>query len=187
MLEIAGIVAKNAAGTEQEVTYQTPLPITLAAYSSSATFTRPNDTNAYAAGDVIADSTSTPNVLTFAAIGPAGGRTKIVTATLEIDSNSIPSGSGPLRLHLYSSAPTAIADNAAFDLPSGDRAKYVGWIDLPLPTLLGSTAFSQNINDRTELPLAAGSSTLYGILQTTTAFTPVASVVRKITLSAVAP
>lgn len=181
MLEIAGLVAKNTSGTEVEVTPSAPLPVSSAGYSSSATFTRPNDTNAYAAGDVISNG----SVMNFAGIGAAGGRISIASAMLEIDVTSIPTGSGSFVLHLYSASPTAIADNAAYDLPSGDRTKYLGNLTLPIQTLFTSTCISRNTAPFLDVSLAAASSSLYGILQASTAYTPIASAVYKVTLNAV--
>jgi hypothetical protein len=103
-------------------------------YSSSASKTRPNDTTAYAALDVIAESDSTGTVWTFANIGPSGGGKVLLTrAWIRIDVNAIPSGMGAFRVELYSTAPTAINDNAAYNLPSGDRAKYLGYVEIPTP------------------------------------------------------
>jgi hypothetical protein len=55
----------------------------------------------------------------------------IQSISLVFSDSTVPSGMGAFRLHLYSASPTAIADNAAFDLASGERATYMGFIDLP--------------------------------------------------------
>lgn len=157
-------------------------------FSVSASFTRPNDTNAYTALDVESDSTSSPTVLTFANIGPVGGKILLTRVTHEIDVSAIPSGMGAFRIHLYNASPTAINDNAAFDLPSGDRTKYLGFIEIPTPYDLGSTlwadteAMFQPI--RMEITLVTG--TIYGILQTVAGYTPTAQAVKKITLHSIA-
>jgi hypothetical protein len=99
-----------------------PVPVQGFAYGPSAvTFIRPNDTIAYAAGDVVADSTSAPTVLEFTNIGPAGGRVLLQDSTFLCSGSSVPSTLGALRIHLYRTAPTAIADNVAYNLPVGDR------------------------------------------------------------------
>lgn len=86
------------------------------------------------------------------------------------------------RLHLYNAAPTAIADGTAFDLPAGDRAKYLGYINLAAPVDLGATLWSQNDSANFNGKLADSSTTLYGILETIGAFTPSAQTVKKVTL-----
>jgi hypothetical protein len=173
-----------------EVSQSRPLPVagtvSGTGYSASASFTRPADTNAYAALDVVADSTSAPTVLTFSGIGPTGGKILIDQLTLEIDVGSVPSGMGAFRLHLFNAAPTAINDNAAFNLPSGDRAKYLGYIETPTPVDLGDTLWSETegmgfpVRKQVTLVTAA----LYGILQTQNAYTPTSGAVKKATLHA---
>jgi hypothetical protein len=88
-----------------------------------------------------------------------------------------------MRLHLYTSAPTAIADNAAFNLPSADRASYVGSIDIGTPADLGDTLWAQNDDVRKQVILTGDS--VYGILQTVAAYTPTANAAKTITLLAV--
>jgi len=173
-----------------------PVPVAIAAptstitagYSSSAFKTRPNDTNAYAALDVVSESASAGTVWTFASIGPSGGGNIIIdNISIRFDVSAIPSGLAAFRLHLYSTSPTAINDNAAFDLPSGDRAKYLGYVETPTPLDLGATLWAsteeQGFPVRKQVTVASGS--LYGILQTVGAYTPTAEAVYTVKLHAV--
>ena len=150
---------------------------------SAATFTRPDNTTAYTALDVVA---STVNLEFAAVMQKPGNMFKVTGATLEIDQAAVTSGITTFLLHLYDAAPTVIADNAAFDLPAGDRAKYLGNITLAAPTDLGATIWSQNAIDFTG-KLASGSTALYGILQTTGGWTPAAEVVFNLTMYTAAP
>ena len=159
-------------------------------YSSSASKTRPNDTTAYAALDVIAEDASAGTVWTFANIGPAaGGKILLTRVSLRIDVNAIPAGMGAFRLHLYNAAPTAINDNAAYNLPSGDRAKYLGYVEIPSPLDLGDTLYADTeamgfpIRMQLTLP-AEASGSLFGILQTVAGFTPTAQAVYNLALEA---
>lgn len=152
---------------------------------SASTFTRPNDTTPYDALDVVADSTAAPTVLEFAGIGAAGGHVMLSDATFLCTGNAVPGTLGVLRVHLYGSEPTAIADNAAYNLPAGDRDKYLGYIDFPTPIDLGDTIWSQVKEINKMVKLAAGSTSLFGILQTIEACTPAASLGFTIRLSAV--
>jgi hypothetical protein len=93
---------------------------------------------------------------------------------------------GNQRLHLYSAAPTAIVDNAAHNVPAGDRASYLGWINLGTPTDVGDTIVTQADNLGKVLRLAPGSTSLFGMRQATAGFTPTASAVSTITLHAAA-
>lgn len=153
-------------------------------YTSGASMTRPNDTTAYTAGDVCGTSPATN--ITFAGCSTIeGGHIIIMGVNLEVDVNAVPSGMSGFRLHLYDSAPTAIADNTAYNLPSGDRTKYLGNIPIDSPSDLGDTLWVEMNNVNKKVKLASGSSTLYGILETLGAYTPTAQAVKKVTLQIV--
>lgn len=142
------------------------------AYSTSTTITRPSDTTAYTAGDVTGD-TGGSAIITLSNVGPDGGYIIIQSVSLVFSNSSVPSGMGAFRLHLYVDTPTAIADNAAFDLVSGDRSSYVGYVDLSSPLDLGSTLYTQTDYPGRLIKLA--STTLYAELQTINAYTPVSA------------
>ena len=149
-------------------------------YSATATQTRPDNTTAYTALDVVGADPAA--VLEFANIGPAGEHIEITASLLRIDINAVPSGMAGQRLHLFNAAPTAIADNAAFDLPSGDRAKYLGFIDLGTPIDLGATLAVQSKGQGHVVKLATGVTSLFGVLQTIDGYTPASQTVTTITL-----
>lgn len=155
----------------------------------SVTITRPNDTTAYTAGDVVGAASA---ILEFQNAGPAGAVLLITEAQLAINVSALPSGMTTFRLHLYNAAPTAIADNAAWDLVAGDRAAYLGYIDIEQMVDVGSTLFVQS--DKTtnaslpkQVKLAAGVTSLYGLLVTHGGYTPTAQAVKKLTLATMAP
>jgi hypothetical protein len=136
------------------------------AYKSQPTVTRPANATAYTAGDVVG------GVITFDGIGPFGGNALISSAELRINVAAIPAGMTSFRLHLYNvTPPSALADNAVWDLPSGDRAAYMGYVDLGSPADAGSTLFC-GVDAVNKHILLAGSSNVYGYLVTNGAFTP---------------
>lgn len=153
--------------------------------SVSATQTRPNDTTAYAAGDVVGTDAAT-NLIFSNVLPDNGAGFVILGARLRIDVAAIPSGMTGFRLHLYNAAPTAIADNAAYNLIAADRAKYLGFITISGVRDNGNTLWGQDDGLNITGKLAAGSATLYGVLETIAAYTPTASVVKTVTLN-VAP
>jgi hypothetical protein len=58
------------------------------------------------------------------------------------------------RLHLYNvTPPSAIADDAAFDVPSGDRASYLGYVDISQLIDVGATLIIDmpNLNKQIKL------------------------------------
>jgi hypothetical protein len=144
------------------------------AYRSTATITRPSNTTAYTAGDVVGD-TGGSAIISLTAAGPSAGFVIIQSISLVFSDSAVPSGMGAFRLHLYSASPTAIADNAAFDLLSGDRATYMGYIDLPTPVDFGSTLYTQTDYPGRLIKLGTASTTLFAELETRGAYTPVSA------------
>lgn len=117
------------------------LPIDATGYASAVTVTRPSNTNTYGAGDVVGAAVNA--ALTFANIGPsAGGEVLITSSTFERDVSALITGETSYTLHLYNvTPPSGMADEATFDLSSGDRAAYLGSINLGTPVDLGATLY----------------------------------------------
>jgi hypothetical protein len=141
------------------------------AYRTTATITRPSNTTAYTAGDVVGD-TGGSAILTFTNAGPSGGYVLVQSVSLVFSDTAVISGMGAYRLHFYSASPTAIADNAAFDLVSGERDTYMGYVDLPAPTDFGSSLYTQVDYPGRLIKLASASTSLFAELETRGAYTP---------------
>lgn len=135
------------------------------AYSAPLTITRPANTTPYTALDVVGGA------LTFPSMGPSAGRIMLTSTQLELDISAIPTGMTSFFLALYNvTPPSALADNAPWDLPSGDRSAFLGIVPLGTPTDLGSTLYvEQNIINK-QIKLAGTS--LFGYLVTQTGYTP---------------
>lgn len=154
--------------------------------SVSVSLTRTADTNAYLANDVVGAATGSTAALTFANLGAAGGDVLITTTRFEIDLAAVISGMAGFRLHFYSiTPPSALGDNVAWDLPSGDRASYRGYVDLGTPVDLGSTLYVEQGPANKQITIPAGGS-LFCYLVTLGAYTPSSGDVFKITLHAAA-
>ena len=150
-------------------------------YTAQTTVTRPANTTAYAAGDVVG---ATAAAITFADIGATFGHIVITDADLRIDVTALPSGMTTFRLHLYDATPASeLADNAVWDLPAGDRVNYLGYIDFDQMVDVGSTLFVQmtGINKKVKM---GSSPNLYGYLTTNAIFTPTSAGVKSIRLNA---
>jgi hypothetical protein len=163
-----------------------PLPVTPigSGYSAAVSLTRTADANAYAAGDVLGAATGSTAALTFASMGPSGGRIVISSVSLEVDLSSVPSGMTSFTLYLYNvTPPSATGDNGAWDLPSGDRASFLGKIDLGTPVDLGSTLYVEQTSVNKQIKLSGTS--IFAYLVTTGAYTPASGTVYKVTLHAV--
>jgi hypothetical protein len=157
-------------------TSTTPLPTTGIGFVSSATFTP--TAAAYAAGDIMEGAKA------FTLVGPTGGGAILITNTrLRVDHTAVISGETSYTIQLYTvTPPSALADNAAWDLPSGDRASYVGSIALGTVVDVGSTLFVEQTGLTKQIMVPAGGS-LFGYLVTNGAFTATAAA-RVVTLMA---
>lgn len=153
---------------------QAAVPVGGTTATTSVTRTRPADTTAYTALDTVADSTSAATVITFTNMARANGGSGYITkALLKTDQST---NVASFRLHLYNAAPgTLINDNAAFTDLWVDNAAYIGYIDFdPCSTETASSTAAKSLNNSIRLAFVCGGSTtsLFGVLQTRTAFTP---------------
>lgn len=154
-------------------------------YSRSVSVTRPNDTSAYAARDVIGAATGSTAALEFTNMAPSGGGKILVTsARLMVNVTSVPSGMSSFFLACYSATPpSALGDNAAWDLPSGDRSVFLGKIALGTPVDEGSTLFVETDAILKQMTLTGTS--LFAYLVTEGAYTPTALGVKQIDLASI--
>ncbi len=133
-------------------------------YLSAPAVTRPANTTAYTAGDVLG------GVITFTNAGPSGGYVMVTGVSLNAVITAIPSGQTSWRLHLYNATPpSAIADNSPWTSPAGDLSVYLGYIDIPAMALLVAGAgfvFVQSNSVNQRFKLASGTTSLFGYLVT---------------------
>ena len=151
-----------------------PLPVGGKSVTSTYAFTRPADTTAYAANDVIADSTTAPTILSFANIARSvGGQSYIVKARVLTDQKTC---TARMRLSLFQTAPTTINDNAPKTRLWTNRVISLGSIDFDPMTTEDATNSTAASSMWTSAPINivcdAASTTIYGILSTLDAFTP---------------
>lgn len=147
-------------------------------YSSQASFT--TGTTAYAPGDVVGAGGGGNAALTFSAVASGAAVISIDEVMLEIDSDALISGETTYRLYLFSvTPPSAVADSAQWTFPSGDRASFLGYIDIAVPVDLGSTLF---VTAQPAKIIKTASGSIYGYLVTNGTWTPTARVY-KITMA----
>lgn len=147
------------------------LPVTSTGYQATATVTRAANTTAYTANDVIGSA------LTLSSIGPTAGHIIITGIDIILNITAVPSGMGNFLLFLYDvTPPSALTDNAAFSLASGDRASCLtpNGISLGSPVLApgGGSVVVQANNLNVQVKLASASTTLFAYLVTVAGFTP---------------
>ena len=167
-----GVEVKNDAGNPIPVSdNSSSLTIDGRAYRAAVTITRPSNTTTYTAGDVVGD-TGGSAILTLSNIGPSGGYVLVQSVSLVFSDSAVISNMGVFRLHFYQASPTAIADNAAFDLVSGERATYMGYVDIPTPLDFGSSLYTQVDYPGRLIKLASASTTLFAELETRGGYQP---------------
>lgn len=171
-------------GGQIPVSPQSPLPVTSLgstaqqaapnvvrgrAYTSSITFTRPDNTTAYTAGDVIGSAVSANLELPNA--GAAGSLIQVMSASVLIRRTVVPTGMTTLRLHLWDASPASIADNAPFAAADADATKYAGTIELPAVAAVGG-GFVWTFADYVGRPIRMVSTSLFANLVTIAGVTP---------------
>lgn len=145
----------------------------LQSYSASATFTPA------ASSHVAGDCNGAAAQFSFGAV--SASRIMITSASLEIDGGTAEATAW--RLYLYNvTPPSATADDGAWDLPSGDRASYLGYVDLGTAVDLGSTQWVETNGINKQIALSGTS--VFGYLVNLTTLTP-AAVAHIVTLHAV--
>jgi hypothetical protein len=147
----------------------------------TASKTRPSDTTAYAAGDVIAESTSAGTVLTFSNMSRKTGSSGLILGAMMIDSAN-QSTKPQVELWLFSAAPGAKNDNAAFAPTDAELETLIDIIKFDNTNALVGTVTAGadgNSIQKTSSPIAIpfksaeGSRALYGVPVVRNAYTPV--------------
>jgi hypothetical protein len=141
-----------------------------------AEFIRPNDATPYGIGDVVSNSTAATTPLEIPLFARAlGGSGYITGARLSTDKKSI---TPRFRVHLFNAVdPTLAVDNALHKEVYAEEAKRLGYFDLPPMATAGDAAnstLSRSIDLAMRVPFkcAAGSRSLFCVLETLDIFTP---------------
>lgn len=149
-----------------------PMPVGFPGYSASASFTPA--AAEHTAGDVVGGAQE------FALGAQSGALLRIVGASIRVNGGT--NETSTWRLYLYSvTPPSAAADDAAYALPSGDRASFLGYFDFAQLVDLGDTLYIEAGPDK--LVRLTGTS-IFGYLVNLTTVTP-AAVARVVTIHAV--
>lgn len=151
-------------------------------YRVASSFTRPADTTAYTAGDLVANSTTAASVtpLSWTITRTVQGLIKVKRAILRKSNNSITNAD--FHLHLFNASPTIATngDNAAFlSIVSGyDKSLGTIWLDATLRYADGAVAVGCPLDSSdTYFPLEmivapAAGRIIYGLLSVEAAYTP---------------
>lgn len=147
----------------------------------TASLTRPADTTAYAAGDVVTAGTAA--ALSFG-LNTSAGR---IRSALLIDSAS-QATKPDIDLMLFDSSLTPDADNAAFTPTDAEMGTLIGVISFAGSAFktgdatVGAGGNGVIVSGGLDILLSGASETIYGVLVARNAYTPVASEVFTIRL-----
>jgi hypothetical protein len=145
---------------------------------ASVSVTRPATAPTYAAGDVVGGA------LDFNLAAISGSSIEIRTTSLRKDVAALIAGETSYILHCYNvTPPSALADDAPWTLPAGDRAAYLGPINLGTPIAATSTLYVE-LNAVGKMLRLSGTH-LFGYLVTSGSFAAVASTVYTVNVHAV--
>ena len=143
-------------------------------------FTRPADTTAYAAGDAVSNSTSSPSVITFSGAARANAGSGIIVGANMIDS-AAQTTKGLFELWIYDTTFGADNDNAVFTPTDGETETLVGIIEFKIPYVgdatsgAGGNCVFPAPNLSIPYTCGASSTSLFAQLVVRNAYTPVSS------------
>lgn len=148
----------------------------------SSTFTRPSDTTAYTANDLVANSTTATSVVPMNFNLGYGNSFKIFQAKVKLSSAT--NTNAKFLIHIYGNSPTPTnGDNGAW---LTTESNYYGNIAVDCTSVTFSdnaTGIGTYINTSLEVPLVVLNYGFYGLLQATAAYTPISAEVFTVYLS----
>ncbi len=143
----------------------------------SASFTRPNNTTAYASGNLVANSTTAGSVVPMSlSLGNSSGVGSFRLTRARLIKSGTTATNANFRVHLYQASPTAAnGDGGAWS--TSNAADWLGNIDVT--SMLAFTdgccgTGSFPAGSEGYLKLSAG-KTIYALLEAKAAYTPVAN------------
>jgi len=143
-------------------------------------FTRPNDTTAYADTDLVANSTTAGSVTPMKFQGFSGGWRIVNARVSKTDETDV--ANATFTLHIYGSSPTvANGDNGALSTNLVDK---LGTIPFAIMTAFTDEGASVANVGSTPLPegIYGTSQVFYGLLEAKAAYSPAAQEVFTVTL-----
>lgn len=157
-----------------------------------ASFTRPSDTTAYAAGDSINNSTTAPTIITFSNVcGPVGAQDGTVSSVIQeitvIDSANEGTKLA-CELWLLDTTMTMDNDNAAFTPTDAEAQSAIAVIAIATTDWKEGTAgtggncVAHMRNLRIPVHVNAATNAIYGVLVARNAYTPISGEVFKFRL-----
>lgn len=169
---------KRLSASQTEAPYvgsDNPLPVAAGrvVVVTAPTMTRPADTTAYAAGDLVANSTTAGSVVPLE-FDVGGGSGMVRKIRIRTNRTSGGTTNAVFRVFLFRTAPTvAGGDNAAFN--PANAANYLGAMDVVLTDQFSDGAVGNGVpavGSEINYSLPDGSTKLFGLVRAGAAYTP---------------
>lgn len=145
----------------------------------SDTFTRPNDANVYASGDLIANSTTAASVVPLAWVNPFAVAFDIEYVKIRRAVAGVSATNALFRLHLFSVIPTiaTTGDNAVVATVVTDAAGYIGSFENSFSAGFAGSSSCLMVPSEglVKTDLIAGGASIYGLFEARATYTPTAS------------
>lgn len=189
---VEGIQDAVSAGTSAALA---GVPAVVTSASAKVTQTRPNNTTAYTAGDVVGNGIAAAAgdaliLFTFPKLTSLVNGGEFMLTSVELDRlvAGLVSGETTYRLYLFSAKPaTALLDNAAFAMAiAGDSPLFLDVITGITPVVPTGSAYIYGRVDGLNHQYTLKTNSMYGYLVTDGGYTPVANTVLDITVHGLA-
>lgn len=142
------------------------------AFTASASFTPAASSHTGGSAGVIGDCVGAAAQFSFSPAPVSGSVVMITDAEFEVDNTAAPASA--FRIYLYNvTPPSAIADDSPLTFDSGDRASFLGYIDLGTPVDHGNTCWVETHGINKMIKLSG--TTVFGYLVNLTTASLVAS------------
>lgn len=140
----------------------------------TATFNRPADTNAYASGDLVANSTTAGSVAAMSLTVARNAASSFMLRRLKLRKSGTSTTNASFRVHLFRAAPATVTngDNGAFSV-SG-VADYLGAVDVTIDRAFtdGAAGFGVPVVGSDLCVKLSSGSSVYALIEARAAYTP---------------
>lgn len=147
----------------------------MATANPSSAFTRPNDTTAYASGDLVANSTVAGSVTPLSwLVTPTNTKGPLFIRRVRLKKSTAVTANAQFRVHLYETAPTVTnGDNGAW---LSTVSSYLGSFDVSADKVFSDASEGSGVPQSgtgSEIGVPGGTDkTIYGLLEARAAYTP---------------
>lgn len=142
-------------------------------FEITASFIRPNDTTNYSNNDAISNSLSTPTCIEFFSAAKTNGQFAIINdIQVKISSTS---GTPSIDFWIFNSPPTATNDNSDLNISSSDILNTETILRLDRAYNYGSSYLLHSTNVYDKYKVKNTTSSIYGLMQSKSAFSPIAN------------